>query len=193
MRPRRLRAPALVVAWAVACAPWQPVSAARAARTAEPTAHAADTARKLRFPSRVTTIDGESLDVVSLAATSTLVVVTLKATSCPVCQRQLMRLNGHGAALRDCGVRFLVLAPGPRDDLAAIRERTGFAHPFVEDSGLKLADSLGLRMGKDEIVPAMLLIEPDLTLGWTRLGRSGANYGEQELLEELACAGKLTI
>jgi peroxiredoxin len=154
---------------------------------------AAETAGTLRFPARLTTIEGEALDVAALARSSTLVAVTLKATRCPVCQQQLARLAAQDAVLRECGVRFIVVGPGPREELAAIRERTGFAHPFVEDGGLALADSLGLRMSAAEIVPALLLIEPDLTVSWTRLGRSGANFGEAALLEKLGCADKFTI
>ena len=68
-----------------------------------------------RFPIRVTTIDGEVIDVAALARRTTLVIVTLKAPGCPVCQRQLERIKQQRDYLADCGVSFLVLAPGPAD------------------------------------------------------------------------------
>ena len=43
------------------------------------------------FPRFVTSIGGERLDLLPLAEQKTLVVVTLKATWCPVCQAQLRR------------------------------------------------------------------------------------------------------
>ena len=169
-----------------------PIVFAAAQRPAKP-AHAADVEQSVRFPSTLTTIDGETVDVAALATSSKLVVVTLKATWCTVCQQQLARFVARESELRDCGVRFIVLAPGPREKLAAIRTQSGFSYPFVEDRGLDIAGRLGLRMGTDEIVPGLLLVEPDLTVSWKRLGRSAANFGEHALLERLDCAGRITI
>jgi hypothetical protein len=77
--------------------------------------------------------------------------------------------------------------------LAAIRTQSGFSYPFVEDRELETAGRLGLRMNADEIVPGLLLVEPDLTVSWRRLGRSAAIFGEPALLDRLDCAGRLTI
>lgn len=145
------------------------------------------------FPAVVTTIDGQELDVAAMARASTVVVVTLKAHWCPVCQRQLERIKLHGERLAECGIRFVVLAPGPRDELAAIRERTGFDHPFVEDRGLRISASLGLRLGDAEIQPAILMLDRDLRVGWMQRGRSSALYGDGALVEKVACWSRMPI
>ena len=45
------------------------------------------------FPAELVDIDGQRIDITELAANDHLVVVTLKATWCPVCQQQLLRLK----------------------------------------------------------------------------------------------------
>ena len=95
--------------------------------------------------------------------------------------------------LEECGTKFIVLAPGPSDQLEAIRDRIGFDAPFVEDKGLRIAESLGLKLSEDEIQPAIFVVEPDLTVGWTQRGRNGGYYGDDALLEEIACARRQRI
>jgi peroxiredoxin len=140
-----------------------------------------------RFPASLTDIDGRSLDMEALARDRNLVVVTLKATWCPVCQTQLVRLRERLPDLLRCEVTFVVLAPGPAVELAAIRERTGFDFPFVADEGLAIARSLGLALGAEEILPCMLQILPDGRIGWRQLGRNGAYFGDAELEEFFDC------
>ena len=147
----------------------------------------------LRFPPTVRTIDGENLDVLALAARSTLVVVTLKAHGCPICTQQLVRINGRREELQDCGIDFLVLAPGPADELRKIRDKTGFDHPFVADTDLKIAESLELKLSEDEITPAILMLERDLTVGWMQVGRAGNFYGDGALVRQVACWKKISI
>jgi peroxiredoxin len=140
-----------------------------------------------RFPASLTDIDGNLLDMESLARDKNLVVVTLKATWCPVCQRQLVRLRERLPDLEACGVTFVILAPGPAAELAAIRERTGFDFPFVADEGLKIAGPLGLTLSAEEMLPCMLQILPDGRIGWRQLGRNGAYFGDAALEEYFDC------
>jgi peroxiredoxin len=148
---------------------------------------AEDRSPEARFPASMTDIDGNRIDIESLARAKNLVVVTLKATWCPVCQHQLVRLRERLPDLQRCGVTFVVLAPGPASELAAIRERTGFLFPFVADEGLEIARSLGLTLSAEEILPCMLQILSDGRIGWRQLGRNGAYFGDAELEEFFDC------
>lgn len=141
----------------------------------------------VRFPAAVVDIDGNSIRIDDLARSHNLVVVTLKAPWCPVCQQQLRRLVALLPKLRQCDVTFVVLSPGPAEELAAIRSRTGFEFPFVADTGLAIARSLGLAMNEDEIYPCMLQILPDRSIGWRQMGRNGAYFGDGELKRYFDC------
>lgn len=144
---------------------------------------------RAKFPSMVTGVSGESIDVAKLAETRRIVVVTLKATWCPVCRQQLRRIR---TALRNpdqCGIAILVLSPGPAEALRQIRADVGVSFPFIEDRGLKIASSLGLRLTDDQIQPSILILERDLSVGWMQLGRSTEYFGDPALLKEVNCAG----
>jgi peroxiredoxin len=160
------------------------VSAASAESTGQPS---------LSFPAELRTIDGGTLDLRAVARTSTVVVVTLKAHWCPVCRNQLRRIKENQQALADCGVTFVILAPGPRDELATIQRETGLAYPFVEDVNLDIARSLGLQLSANEIAPAILMLNRDLKVGWVQQGRSANYYGDCELMKEIACWEKIAI
>lgn len=140
------------------------------------------------FPAKVLIdTDGKVVDIERLANAHNLVVVTLKATWCSVCQRQLLRLKKILPKLKLCRVSFIVLAPGPAKELAKIKERTGFDFPFVEDQGLKIARSLGIARSGDQILPCMFHVLPDLKIGWWQLGRNGAYFGDRELEDYFKC------
>ena len=141
------------------------------------------------FPAKVKSVTGETIDVEALAKKQRVVVVTLKATWCPVCQEQLRRIRKELPDPSECGLTFLVLAPGPADKLRAIQKDTGFDFPFIEDSDLEIAESLGIRMAEDQIWPSILILERDLTVGWMQRGRNAAFFGDPQLLEEVNCAG----
>ena len=142
-----------------------------------------------RFPTKVQTIDGRELDVAKLATEHTLVVVTLKATWCPVCQRQLARIKRKLSEIEPCGVTFLILSPGPRSELQAIQKRIGFPYPFVEDVDLAIADRLGLRMTEDQIFPSIFILNPDGSVAWMQRGRNARYYGDPALVEKIDCGG----
>ena len=141
----------------------------------------------VRFPATVTTVEGEQIDVARLAAKKKVVVVTVKAASCPVCRIQLQRLKYHINQFRRCNVTFLVLIPGPKNDILTFREDTEFPYPFVEDRNFTIATSLSLRMSENEIFPTILVLNKDLTVRWQKRGRNVLYYGDPELLEELKC------
>ncbi|MFQ5599699.1 MAG: redoxin domain-containing protein [Candidatus Krumholzibacteriia bacterium] len=140
-----------------------------------------------RFPARVTDIEGRSIDIQRLARDRNLVVVTLKATWCPVCQKQLLRLKALLPKLKPCKVSFVVLAPGSREELAKIKSRIGFDYPFVADVNLEIAGSLGLDMPRNQIFPCMFQVLPNLQIGWKQLGRNGAYFGDGELKKYFDC------
>jgi len=141
----------------------------------------------LQFPAQLQSIDGQTLDIDKLATEHNLVVITLKATWCPVCQTQLERVKQLLPELRACEVTFVVLAPGPAEELAQIRERTGFEFPFVADEELRIARSLNIAMTEDEILPCMFHVLPDRTIGWRQLGRNGRYFGDGELKDYFDC------
>ncbi len=140
------------------------------------------------FPARLVDVDGAVVDVATLARSHKLFFVTLKATSCPVCHAQLRRLGEQLARLRSCDATFVVLSPGPRQDIERIRVETGFPFPFVEDRDLSLADSIGLRLSATEMTPAIFAVDENREIVWKQQGRSGLYFGDPELLEYLDCA-----
>ena len=146
------------------------------------TAHASMT-----IPPRLTDVRGAEIDVAGLAARQTLIFVTLKTATCPVCHEQIRRLAALQARLRACGASFIVLAPGPADALRQVAARTGFPYPFVEDVGLALARGAGLAVGPAEIMPGFFHVNAEREIVWTQRGRSAARFGDGELLGYLRC------
>lgn len=140
------------------------------------------------LPAQLVDVGGAVVDVTGLARSHKLFFVTLKATSCPVCHAQLKRLGEQLARLRSCDATFIVVSPGPREDIERIRSETGFPFPFVEDRDLSLADSIGLRLSATEMTPAIFAVDENREIVWTQQGRSGLYFGDPELLEYLDCA-----
>ena len=140
---------------------------------------------KHRFPITVTSTEGVNIDITRLVQTQTVIVVTLKATWCPVCQEQLLRLQRILPRINRWKVTFLVLSPGPPQELEEIRKRTQFPYPFIEDVGLRIAHQLGLRMGTQMIRPSMFILDRDRRIKWLQSGRSSFYYGDEELLEKI--------
>lgn len=166
---------------------------ARDSATPSPVRVVSEGSEQLRFPAEVTTIDGASLDLSALALETTIVVVTVKEPSCPVCRQQLERIRRRRAELAECGVSFLVLGPGPAAELARLREATGFDHPFIADDELRIARELGLVLGPGELVPAILMLDPDLRVGWMQRGRSSRFFGDSALVEKVRCWEKMRV
>jgi len=139
-------------------------------------------------PATLRDVRGESVDVAGLAASGRLVFVTLKATWCGVCREQLVRLREQLPRLRGCGATFIVLSPGPSDEIRRIADATDFPYPFVEDEGLALARSADLVLAPGQMVPALFVVNERREVVWMQKGRSGARFGDAALLEHLDCA-----
>jgi len=141
-----------------------------------------------QLPGVLTDIDGRPVYMQKLATEHRLVVVTLKATWCSVCTQQLIRLRDRNAKFQACGIRFVIVSPGPLRELKSVAERTRLPYPFVEDVDLDLARSLGLVLAEDQIVPALLLINSERRVSWMQRGRNPAYFGDTALLQHLDCA-----
>ncbi len=137
------------------------------------------------FPGKVTDIDGIEIDVRKLVRSKKVVVVTLKATWCQVCQEQLHRLKENLGRIDLDRITFLVLSPGPDNELKAIRNRTAFPFPFIEDKGLTIAKMLNLRLSEREIIPSVFILDRKLRLRWLKRGRNSRTFSEDALLEEI--------
>ena len=139
------------------------------------------------LPVRLVDIDGAAVDLASLADGGRLFVVTMKTASCPVCARQLARLERQRAGLELCGARFVILAPGPAEQIRAAREATGLGARWVEDVGLSFARALDLVLGPEEIVPSILELDARGRVTWQQRGRSVESFGDRALREHLRC------
>ena len=63
----------------------------------------------------------------------------------------------------------------------------------MADDGLQIARSLGLQLDEDEIVPAIIMLDRDLTVGWMQRGRSGRFYGDGALVKKVECWERIPI
>ncbi len=140
------------------------------------------------FPSQLLEIDGEVIQLERLVKEKTVVVVTLKAVWCAVCQEQLERIKERLKEFSDCNITFLVLAPGPKKGLKQIKERTGFPFPFVADEKLTISEKLSLKLNENEMIPGFLVLGRGLGIHWQQLGRSPQYFREKELLKFLKCS-----
>ena len=86
---------------------------------------------------------------------------------------------------------FIVLSPGPADELRKVRKRTEFPYPFVEDKGL--AKKLKLQIAADQIQPAIFAVNKKRKIAWMQLGRNGSYYGDKELQKYLDCEFELAL
>ncbi len=142
-----------------------------------------------QFPGRIVSVSGDTVDVGQLAKDKRVVVITLKAIWCPVCQRQLVRIRQQLEQIKNCPVAFLVLSPGPGKALRGIKKRIDFPYPFIEDKNLAIAKKFDLVLDQErgEITPAIFILKPDLSIGWMQLGRNGSYYGDPQLFDEIDC------
>jgi peroxiredoxin len=142
---------------------------------------------RVTLPATLHDVYGQLVDVAELATRHRLVVVTLKATWCPVCRGQLERLRQALPRLRSCGATFIVLAPGPREELRAVADATGFPYPFVEDHDLAIARAADLVLAPHQIVPAILVTNARREIVWMDRGRNATSFNDPALLAELQC------
>jgi len=140
-----------------------------------------------RFPAQLEDIDGQKVGIAEMMGEGRLFLVTLKSPSCPVCARQLVRLERLRASLERCGARFAVLSPGPAERIRELRASTAFGAFWFEDPGLALGRALDLVLGPGELVPAIAELDAQGRIVWVQLGRSGARYGDGALQKRLGC------
>ena len=138
-------------------------------------------------------VAGQRVNVDSLARRHRLVFVTLKATWCPVCSRQLLRLRQLLPRLEKCGAYFVILSPGPAEEIARVKAAVDFPFPFVEDRERKLATPLDLSLPDSLISPAIFAVDPQRRVVWMQHGRSGVYYGDHELFDYLDCASVKSV
>lgn len=141
-----------------------------------------------RLPARLSDIDGRVVAVDSLAQSRKLILVTVKASWCPVCREQLRRLREKLPEAEACGITFVVLGAGPAEELATMRGRSGAPFFFVEDKGLKIVTALGLNLTETEVQPALVGIGKDRSVSWMQVGRGPSNFGESIAFKETRCA-----
>ena len=138
-------------------------------------------------PARLTDVFGADVDVAAIAARTTLIFVTMKTPTCPVCSEQLRRLGALNERLRACGASFIVLAPGPADALRRVAASSGFPYPFVADVDLAVARAAELAVGPAEIMPGFFHVDQNRRIVWTQRGRSAGAFGDGELVAHLRC------
>ncbi|CAG8617002.1 13066_t:CDS:2 [Dentiscutata heterogama] len=163
------------------------------------------------FPEVVVDLDGRSINIKELAKHHVLILITLKASWCPVCPQLLRILNIYG--LQDnppetfqdpfngsiiakvppedlpTDAYFIIICPGPADEVRRIQELYNFSkypYPFIVDENLSLASQIELRMSRTEILPFIGHIHPETRMvSPINLGRGPGIYGHDKLLEYL--------
>ena len=141
------------------------------------------------FPEIITDIDGNKINLKELAAQKTVVVITMKAPDCPVCQIQILRIIENFDKLSVCHVTFLVLSPGPAEKLQSVKELTKFTFPFIVDEKLEIAHSLDLLLNETQILPSILILNEKLEVEWDQRGRNSLYFGDPVLMKHLKCDG----
>ncbi|KAL1920780.1 uncharacterized protein VTP21DRAFT_11415 [Calcarisporiella thermophila] len=166
------------------------------------------------FPEQIVDLRGSSINVRELALERCLVVITLKATWCPVCPVLLRLLNISGLfhdkpkefhdpfssnvisipedlfrifrhLLRN-DAYFIVISPGPRDALLKIQKDCDFERfPFILDEDLSISTRIGLRMSEHEVWPCILAVDHTLRVMPIKFGRGPGFYGHYVLLQYL--------
>ena len=148
-----------------------------------------DSARKeIYFPATVTSSAGKEIDVAALAKAHIMIVVTIKATWCPVCRQQLLRIKEQLGDFEKCNASFLVLSPGSNEAVQEVKFNTDFPFPFIPDQNFSIAKKLDLILSPEEIMPAIVILNEDLSVKWIRKGRNALNFGDAELKDHLGCA-----
>ena len=141
----------------------------------------------IQFPQTVTSVSGEEIDVDNLSANKTVVVVTLKTHTCPVCKNQLERIKRNLSAFEMCNMSFLVVCPCSIDEVKSVKRESGSPFPFIADTDLEIGNQMGLILRDNELYPSIFVLNKDRTIRWTQKGRNYLYYGDKELKEALNC------
>ena len=146
------------------------------------------TEQEIYFPATVTSSKGNDIDVAALAKAHIMIIITIKATWCPVCQKQLLRIKEQLGDFEKCNASFLVLSPGSNEAVQEVKFNTDFPFPFIPDQNFSIAKKLDLILSEEEIMPAIVILNKDLSVKWIRKGRNALNFGDAELKDYLGCA-----
>ena len=141
----------------------------------------------ISFPSEVISSDGKEINVEKLTEGSTVIIITIKSPSCPVCQTQLIRIGKQLDTFNKCNVTFLVLSPGTSKEVHQVKLTTGFPFPFIPDDDLSIAKALGLLLNPQQILPSIIVLNDNLTINWIQKGRNNIYFGDDELYDYLDC------
>ena len=146
------------------------------------------TEQAIYFPATVTSSTGNDIDVAALAKAHIMIVITIKATWCPVCRQQLLRIKEQLGDFEKCNASFLVLSPGSNEAVQEVKFNTDFPFPFIPDQNFSIAKILDLILSPEEIMPAIVILNKDLSIKWISRGRNALNFGDKELKDYLGCA-----
>ena len=142
---------------------------------------------EIYFPATVTSSAGNEIDVAALAKTHIMIVITIKATWCPVCRQQLLKIKEQLSDFEKCNASFLVLSPGSNEAVQEVKFNTDFPFPFIPDQNFSIAKKLDLILSPEEIMPAIVILNEDLSIKWMKEGRNVLNFGDADLKEYLGC------
>ena len=141
----------------------------------------------ISFPSEVISSDGNEINVEKLTEGSTVIIITIKSPSCPVCQTQLIRIGKQLDNFNKCNVTFLVLSPGTSKEVHQVKLTTGFPFPFIPDDDLSISKAFGLLLNPQQILPSIIVLNDNLTINWIQKGRNNIYFGDDELYDYLDC------
>ena len=100
------------------------------------------TEQEIYFPATVTSSKGNDIDVAALAKAHIMIIITIKAAWCPVCQKQLLRIKDQLGDFEKCNASFLVLSPGSNEAVQEVKFNTDFPFPFIPDQNFSIAKKL---------------------------------------------------
>ena len=139
------------------------------------------------FPHEIVSLSGELIPMEKLARNKTVCVITVKSPQCPVCQEQLVRIKKKLHEFSTCNLTFLVLAPGNPVDIYAMKKFTEFPFSFISNDQYAIAEKYGLVQTADQLMPAVFILNPDLSMRWIHRGRSSGFYSDKILIDYLDC------
>lgn len=131
---------------------------------------------------------GKRVNVDVWSQKSKVVVVILKAPWCPICNLQLMKLAKIQKRLRMCGMKFLMLSPGPKRSFVQMMKKSRLKGLYVYDKLGKVARALGVWHPSGTYYPGVVVLDKKRKVIWEDLGRWRGRYNDQALLKYWKCS-----